>query len=261
MERFALVAYLNFMAMLASLSATEIVAHRGSSYSFPENTALAAEEAWKEKADVVECDVYLSRDGHIVVMHDEDTKRTTGKKGLIVERDLADLQKLDAGAWKNADFSGTKIPTLDEFLATGPRFFVEVKCGAEIIPALQASLQRSGISPEKAAVISFDYDVAAATKRAMPQHPVLWILSYDKKESQPAIEEVIAKAKTANLDGLDLSDRWPIDAELVKKVKAAGLSLYVWTVDDPAAARRLAAAGVDGLTTNRPGFLREQLAK
>lgn len=261
MERFALVAYLNLMATLVPLSATEIVAHRGSSYAFPENTVLAAEEAWKEKADAVECDVYLTRDGSIVVMHDEDTKRTTGTKGLIVETDLADLQKLDAGAWKSADFSGTKIPTLDEFLATGPRFFVEIKCGPEIIPALQASLQRSEIPPEKVAVISFDYDVVAAAKRALPQHPVLWILSYEKKASQPAIEDVIAKAKAANLDGLDLSGRWPIDKEFVKKVKAAGLSLYVWTVDDPVAARQLAAAGVDGITTNRPGFLRGELAK
>ncbi len=82
----------------------------------------------------------------------------------------------------------------------------------------------------------------------------------DKKTGQyPDLETLIQKAKAARFDGLDLNDQFPINAEFVAKVKEAGLQLHVWTVDDPAVARRLAAAGVNGITTNRPGWLREQL--
>lgn len=84
----------------------------------------------------------------------------------------------------------------------------------------------------------------------------------DKNTKQyPPIGELIAKAKAAQLDGLDLHYGFPIDADFVKQVHNAGLKLYVWTVDDPAIATRLAAAGVDGITTNRPEWLRQQLAQ
>ena len=74
------------------------------------------------------------------------------------------------------------------------------------------------------------------------------------------MEELIDQAKAAKLDGLDLASGFPIDSAFVQKVHAAGLKLYTWTVDDPEVARKEAAAGVEGITTNRPGWLREQLA-
>ena len=70
---------------------------------------------------------------------------------------------------------------------------------------------------------------------------------------------MIAKAKAAKLDGLDLSSHFAIDATFVSQVKSAGLKLLVWTVDDPVLARKLTALGVDTITTNRPGWLRAQL--
>src|SRR2546425_8569460 len=75
----------------------------------------------------------------------------------------------------------------------------------------------------------------------------------------PAAEKLIAAAKELGVDGLDLDARSPVNSALVDKLKAAGLKLYVWTVDSPAKARQLAAASVDGITTNRPGWLREQI--
>jgi glycerophosphoryl diester phosphodiesterase len=70
---------------------------------------------------------------------------------------------------------------------------------------------------------------------------------------------LIEQAKKAGLDGLDVGVRGPLNGSFVEQVHAAGLKLYVWTVDSPTIARRLADAGVDGITTNRPGFLREKL--
>lgn len=82
----------------------------------------------------------------------------------------------------------------------------------------------------------------------------------DKRtEKYPEIGTLIEKAKAAGVDGLDLDAKFPLDKAAVARIKAAGLRLDVWTVDDAALAKRLAAAGVDGITTNRPGWLREQL--
>jgi glycerophosphoryl diester phosphodiesterase len=72
---------------------------------------------------------------------------------------------------------------------------------------------------------------------------------------------LIEDAKSADLDGLDLHFDWPIDKAFVARVKEAGLKLIVWTINDPAVARRMSDAGVDGITTDRPGWLREQLKR
>lgn len=260
MARIALAVY--FLVMALPLPATEIVAHRGSSHDFPENTLISAEQAWKEKADTVECDIYLTRDGKLVVMHDEDTKRTTGVSGKLGAMDLAEIQKLDAGLWKGAGFKGTKAPTLDELLAVGPanrKFFVEIKGGVEVLPELKACLERSGLKPKQVVIIAFDLAVLEAAGKELPEYARLWILSYGKKE--PTLGAVLAEAKRAGVDGLDLSYKWPIDEAFVKRVKGEGLELHVWTVDDLEVAKRLAEAGVDGIATNRPGFIREGLGR
>ena len=86
--------------------AVEIIAHRGASHDAPEHTLSAVSLGWKRNADAVEVDVYLSKDGKIVVIHDENTKRTTGHDGLVHKMTWAQLQKLDAGNWKNKKFKG-----------------------------------------------------------------------------------------------------------------------------------------------------------
>ena len=99
-------------------------------------------------------------------------------------------------------------------------------------------------------------------KKLLPQIPVLYLHSYkrDKQTGEfPALDELIRKAKAAGLDGLNLHYEWPIDTAFVQKVKSADLKLYVCTVDDAELAKRLAVAGVDGITTNRPEWLRQKL--
>ena len=113
-------------------------------------------------------------------------------------------------------------------------------------------------------LIGFNYDTMVQAKQQFPQLQVYWIVSYktdkhDKnKREVPRLDSLIQKARAGRLDGLDLDARLPIDSRWVSQVKAAGLRLYVWTVDDAALASRLMDAGVDGITTNRPGWLREQ---
>src|SRR4051794_20206839 len=98
----------------------QIIAHRGASHDAPENTLAAVRLAWAQHADAVEIDVHLTRDGRLAVIHDPDTQRTAGIPQLVTETTLADLQRLDAGAWKGASFAGEKIPALEDVFALVP---------------------------------------------------------------------------------------------------------------------------------------------
>jgi glycerophosphoryl diester phosphodiesterase len=247
-----------------SVPAVEIVAHRGGAPEAPENTVAAFKLGYGQNADADELDIYLTKDGQVVVIHDPTTKRTTGVDLKVAEATLEELKALDSGSLKGAKWTGEKIPTLAEALATipdGKRMFIEIKCGPEVLPALEAVMKASGKKTEQLAIIGFGYETMRQAKQRMPQTAVYWLASpKEGKAAEPTpVEELIAKAKAAGLDGLDLNSKFPIDVDFVGKVKAAGLKLYTWTVDDSAVAAKQAEAGVDGITTNRPGWLREQL--
>ena len=147
---------------------------------------------------------------------------------------------------------------LEELLAAippGKRLVIEVKDGPSAIPVLAQAVQRSGRRTNELVIIGFDFDAMKAAREAFPDIPVLWLASFDDQQqadrSTPTLEELIPKAVAARFDGLNLSYKWPINGPFVRKVKDAGLKLYVWTVDDAEVARELVAAGVDGITTDR----------
>lgn len=248
------------------LQAVEIIAHRGASYDAPENTVASIKLAWEQKADAVEFDLHLTGDGKIIAIHDKTTDRTTGFSGNVAEMTLDELRKLDAGSWKDPSYAGEKLPLLEELIAPTPengRLVIELKDGPEIVDPVKKILDESGKKPNQIVLISFNYETIKAAKKAMPEYEALWILSYkpDKQTGKLPyeLEDMIRMCKEANLDGLDLSYKWPIDKAFVKKVHDAGLKLFTWTVDDADVAKAEVEAGVDGITTNRPGWLREQL--
>lgn len=243
----------------------QIIAHRGASDDAPENTLAAMKLGWEQGADADELDVHLSKDGRIVVIHDATTKRTAGLDKPVVEQTADELRALDAGKWKSPKYAGEKIPLLEEVIPTippGKRLLIEIKCGAEIIPELRRVLESSGKPPAQLAIITFKLEVAQQVKQAMLAHTVYWIHAYsaDKQSGQfPRIADLIDRARQAKLDGLDLEQKFPIDQTMVRQVHMAGLELYTWTVDDPQVAHRHRLAGVDGITTNRPGAIRREL--
>ena len=248
-------------------STVEIVGHRGASYDAPENTLAAIRLGWEQHADAVEFDVYLSKDGQIVLIHDKDTERVAGVKRTVVEQTTAELRQLDVGKWKHAKFSGEKIPLLSEALATipqGKRVFIEVKCGAEIVPELKRQLALSKRPAAETAIISFQKEVIAESKKAIPDCKAYWLASIkrDKKtgEWNHTVEDLIQTAKQLHADGLDLSACDLIDKGFGDKVKSSGLELLVWTVNDVQVAKQMIAAGVQGITTDRPQWLRQELA-
>jgi len=125
----------------------EIIAHRGASHDAPENTLAAVRLAWQQEADAVEVDVQLSKDGKLVVIHDDNTKRSGGFARKVGAQTLDELRRLDVGRWKGKMWSGEKIPTLAAVLATVPdckRLFVEFKCGDEGIPEFSRAAKDMG---------------------------------------------------------------------------------------------------------------------
>jgi glycerophosphoryl diester phosphodiesterase len=256
------------LAFAAQTSAVDIIAHRGASHDAPENTLASFKLGWQQRADACELDIWLSKDGRLIVSHDENTRRTTGVAKKISESTLAELRALDAGSWKDPKWKGEPLPTLEEVLALipdGRRLVIEIKCGVECLPALGRVLTASGKPAAQLVIISFHYDVCAEAKKLFPKIPVLFLASFKQDKASgkwsPTPDTLIAKATRAGLDGLNLSSKGPLDAAFVKQTHAAGLKFYVWTVDDAAVARQLVAAGVDGITTNRPEWLREQLSR
>jgi len=249
-----------------SLIAVDIIAHRGASADAPENTLAAMQLAWEQGADAIELDLWLSKDGRPIVFHDADTHRFEAPAQNISSLTLIEAQRLDVGTWKGPRFRGERIPTLESILATIPlsrRAVLEIKCGPEIVPELHHVIHDSGRAPGQFVIISFNLEALTASKKAWPE--IEHFSLHERRplatmSAGPELPSLIARAKADGFDGLNLQFRWPITKDFVSEVKAAGLKLFVWTVDDPAMANHLAEAGVDGLTTNRPLWLREQLA-
>jgi glycerophosphoryl diester phosphodiesterase len=245
----------------------EIIAHRGASRSAPENTLPAFRLAWKQGADAAELDVRLSRDGRVVVTHDATARRTGGLNRKVCGLTLAELRALDFGRWRGAKWAGTRIPTLDEVVQTlpaGKRLLIEIKCGPEIVPELRKVLDESGRHRRQFILQSFSLPTMETVKRRFPGVETGWLCGLRQPAAPAAAAEadaLIRQATEAGMNGLHLRASPFIDARMVNNVKAAHLKFRVWTVDSAPAARRLAGLGIDGIITNRPGWLRARLGQ
>lgn len=264
MKRIAIYSFFCLFAVTASgcTHFVEIIAHRGASHLAPENTMASVMLGWEKGADV-EVDVYLSSDNQIVAIHDSTTKRTAGPELKVAETTSSELRKLDVGSFKSEKFAGEKIPFLADIVQTIPakrKLYVEIKCGKEILPFLQKLIVDSG-KTSQIVVIGFDLETVTESKKLIPV-PTYWLKGTAKNEETeewiPHDPELVQVAKENGLDGVDVHYAG-VTKELVDAATSSGQKLYVWTVDDPTEAVRLARLGVAGITTNRPGWLRKQL--
>lgn len=243
--------------------AVEIVAHRGASRDAPENTLTAVKLGWTQRADAVEIDVHLTRDGELAVIHDPTLLRTTGRDARVDATTLSSIQKLDAGVWKGAAWRGERVPSLGQVLATVPpgrRLFVELKAAEGLAPALQRAVAAGPVEAGRIVLISFEREALREAKRALPGCRALFLA--DTPEGTPEkLPGLIALCRDEGFNGLGVSAGWPIDEALVGRLRAENLEVNVWTVNDERRARELAAAGVASITTDRPGWLREKLSE
>jgi len=230
-----------------------IIAHRGSSFTAPENTVAAAKLAWEQNADAVELDIYLSKDNRVMVLHDGNTKRTTGQSFINKDTNSEVLRTLDAGSWKDDRYyKGETIPFLEEMIATvpkGKKMVIEIKCGPEVFPALQKIVKKSG-KKKQLIFIAFNWETIVKAKKMFPKNACYW-LSSSATEVQAKMNDV-AKNK---LDGINLSFTI-VDQQTVTKANELGFEVLSWTIDDPQEAKRLVKLGVTAITTNRPDLIR-----
>lgn len=245
---------------------TIIIAHRGASHDAPENTLAAINLAWEQDVAAVEIDIHLSKDNKIVVIHDGNTHKTTGKNEDVVNQTLAELKQLDAGKYKGDRWRNERIPTLDEVLSTvpkGKRLFIEIKCRDTVLPILRETLQSASVRPEQITLIGFDLPLMTRAKKLMPGYEACFLYDFKKDvisgHWKPAAEDIVSAAQRAGVDGLDLFACDAVNEPLVKLVQNAGLTIYVWTVNDPTEAKRLHDLEIDGITSDRPLWLKNEL--
>jgi glycerophosphoryl diester phosphodiesterase len=259
-----------------------LIAHRGESKDAPENTMAAFRMAC-ERGFGFECDVYLSKDKELFTFHDVNLSRTTG--GVHTERCIdADwhdtVSKVNVagwGKWKGSKFDPSRPALLSEVLTLardGRYIYVEVKGfdDPSWVPYIKKEIEKAeNVNPGNVLFITFGKKLAAALKKAMPQYRTYWLTAAYTQEIN-AKGEVVRKAHTAEeiidilnklgVDGLDIMfDPDVVDAQFVRKVKDAGFSFHVWTVDDIEKAKAAFALGADTLTTNRAKWLLEEYNK
>lgn len=246
----------------------KLIGHRGSSHTAPENTLASVRLAWEERADGVEIDVHLTRDNRIVVIHDDNTFRTTQRIAAIRDLTLDQIKQLDAGTWKDDRWAGEPVPELSEVLTTVPAgklLFVEIKCGAEVLSELRKLVERHPLVARSLVFVGFSLNTMRLTKRQFPKCDVFWNVEVatdvELGGTKPPADELARKAREAGIDGLGVSFCDGISAAFANVVRGAGLKLFVWTVDEPEGAVRMRTAGAHYLATNRPGWLREQITR
>lgn len=251
-----------------------VIAHRGASAVAPEHTHAAWERALDMGADYIEQDLQMTRDGVLIVLHDDTLDRTTrgsGCTGRVIERTLDEIRHCSAGAWFNelrptlADsaFDDERIPTLDEVLrryAGRARFYIETKNPAEapgmedaLIALLRAHGLADGVERDGLPAVilqSFSAESLRRLAELAPALPRVQLLSADAPGDLVAQLDGIA----AYAHGIGPS-RTRVDAALVAAAGALGLFVHPYTVNDEAEMRRLLGLGVDGLFTDRPDAL------
>jgi glycerophosphoryl diester phosphodiesterase len=235
-----------------------IVAHRGSSSSYPENTLESYQAALDAHADVIECDVRMSRDGVAVIMHDEDVSRTTDGEGFVHELTLVELKRLDASRGAGAR---AEIPTLREVLELvdghaginveiknmpGERSFDSpAEAAAEAAVRLLDEVAFSG----PALCCSFNWLSIERVRELEPSIPTgfLTIAAID-----PWAALVYARTNGHTYVLPQAPALYEADRVFVQEAHRDGVLVGTWVVDDAEALERLFEMGVDAVATNDP---------
>jgi glycerophosphoryl diester phosphodiesterase len=228
-------------------------AHRGARAHAPENTLLAFKVAFDLGADAIECDVRLSRDGRLVIMHDDTVDRTTDGTGPVADQSYTELRGLDAGArWRLPQ----RIPTLEETLALvrerggGVNLEVKGESGAASIATAQelaVVLRELGEGlREQVLVSSFEHPAVALLKEELPWVRVAALFSDEWRR-----RDIIGPARLLGAEAIHPSVKL-VSEDVVRRAHESGLRINVWTANSWGTIRQLIAWGVDGLFSDCP---------
>ncbi|PFJ17181.1 glycerophosphodiester phosphodiesterase [Bacillus cereus] len=244
------------------------IAHRGASAYAPEHTMVAYKLGQQLKGDYIEIDLQMTKDGHLVAMHDETVNRTTNGTGLVKEHTLEEIKQLNAGSFFNKkypdlakkEFENAKVPTLEEIIETfgqDANYYIETKSPDEY-PGMEEKLLeiiKDYQISDKVIIQSFSEESLQKIHNLNVNISLVQLLSY-KKEVQ-VNESEIEKYKTYCI-GLGMNYKY-IDSAYVKKIKKHGLEVHPFTVDNEQDMKKLLLWGVDGMFTNYPDRLQSVL--
>ena len=223
----------------------EITAHRGASAFYPENTMAAFRGAWEQGADWTELDVQQTKDGQIIVMHDSNTKRTTGKNANVWELTYDEIAQLDAGSFFSPEFAGEKVPLLREVAAfskeSGLRLNVELKpTGHEkdFEKAVVDIIREYGLEND-CVITSQVYGVLERVKEYDPEMETVYVMSlaYGDITRMEAADHFSVEASSAT-------------SRMVSHVHNAGKQIYAWTVNSEKSINSMIENRVDNIITD-----------
>lgn len=232
-----------------------ISGHRGAGGYAPENTMAAFQVGHHAGADLLEMDVQLTKDGHLVLIHDHILDRTTNGTGLVATKTLSELMNLDAGSWFDSRFSGERIPVLDEVVAWSKgRIGLNIELKSGPYPFFHPKL------PEKVIAVLRKYDVIAQTLIISSDHTLIrhvktlepgvaCAIIFDARVVDP-----IGLARVSHADVLNIS-RWFASPDLVSLAHAHHLGVQCYC-DDPQEAQLLTRLGVDFMDSDHPDRIR-----
>ena len=237
-----------------------VIAHRGASAYYPENTMISFEGAIAMGADMVELDVQLTRDGEVVVFHDEKLSRCTNSKGKISDYTFVELQKLDAGSWFDKKYQGAKIPTLEEVLKLcRDKIAVNIEIKTEAVTEKirdgieEKCLKIVGQNSMQEHIVFSSFDPRAIKHLKEIDSTVITAVLFEKKHygvKLPAqiLDSLAANAFNCSQD--ELSKKW------LTNIKANNIPVNIYTVNDKKNMRRFLKMGVNGIFTNKPDILK-----
>ncbi len=244
---------MKFFCPPSSALRPQIIAHRGASGYAPENTMAAFRRALELGADAIELDVVQSRDGELMVIHDETPRRTTRTRGRVDDFTADNLKQLDAGSWFAPEFRGERIPTLREVLAWvrgKTQVWIEIKSAN---PNLVLKTIREEKMLDHVVVFSLKLDVMESLINA-PVDRSLVFPRYTRRI--PTIRQLCDLA-----DALNLTSVAPhyslVTKRFVEQLHKENLGVAVWTANRKLTIRRLIRADADAIITNYPDRVRK----
>jgi len=253
-----------------SLPHPRVIAHRGASGDYPENTLAAFQDAADSGARYFELDVHMTRDGEIVVSHDPDLRRTCGVSAIIADLTLAEIKRADAG-WgfsrSGEDFPfrgrGSEIPSLSEVFSCFPdhHYVIEVK---QSVPSLVGPLLDviGRAAMRRRVLLASEHQEPLDEVRALaPGLPTS--SSYLEVVGFMASLAPGAEPYQPRADALQIPpeyESWQlVTPESLAAAHRSGIEVHVWTINEMAEMRALLARGVDGILTDYPARLLELL--
>jgi glycerophosphoryl diester phosphodiesterase len=231
---------------------TRVIAHRGFSGAAPENTIAAIRAAVEIGADMAEIDVTLSADGHLIVIHDDTLDRTTDGRGAVSGLTLAELQRLDAGAWFAPRFAGERLPTLEAVLAeVEGRILLNVEIKSEAVGRgivdKVAAVIRARRMTDRVIVSSFAPAALEQMRAAAPEIRTAVLFNPEHHSGLDPVDIVRGLGASAfNIK------RTRLTRTMLLRCREAGIPVAVYTVNSPRRLRKVVDRGVHAVFTDHP---------